>query len=735
MKPASKPAAAKAQPAGARSARPAGRPAATPGAAAQPKPAAAAGGLAPGATPAYLQAKLAVSQPRDAAEQEADQTARALVQDLQPGAVPQPLQAGAPTRLFRQARPAAPVANVVQTPAAQNSPAKTPTAQTSAATPPPAQPRDAPAAVEQQVADRRARSAGQAMPPALQHSLGQRLGADLSAVRLHNDADAAALCAQMQARAFTVGSDIYFAAGAYDPTSAAGVELIAHELTHVLQQGAAATVPADAPQALQRDGFWDWLGGDDAPSDPLADCRNKLVAADAWAAAGPYPATPRTLIGAAGRGGFDAQYLAEPSTGLGTLQISQGVAVSFNDTLVRNAGVVQRHPDLPDTPAIRARAAQIQAMPAARRATQLARYQWTAAEHQPWMDLAEATVQSTWSRQHSFFLNRPQWNWLGASVNLDIQVRDGAQRATDHMTLRTYKLPPAGSLSSDFGIDNEVQPGAADNARDQVMQVGSPTLEPNSYDLLRRSVSFGIGQSALTQAITDELDIWVLRYNGAPGHVAHQAARIELVGHTSAAGTEADNLALATARANAVQTYLQANGFTNAVARTEVLPRGEAEADQRHPHRRGDQRVDIVVDGGPRQRTINHEFGHALGLGDEYGSGGVGGTAGTLAGHDAMVRDMTNADGSHLPGAVKERNGGIMAAGNEVRPQHYAVFHHALADVTGQSPWALGITVPKWRVQLDCGVPALLNDRPPAPAADPAANPAGNPAGGGDVLV
>ncbi|MFN9029456.1 MAG: DUF4157 domain-containing protein [Betaproteobacteria bacterium] len=66
-----------------------------------------------------------------------------------------------------------------------------------------------------------------------------RFGHDLGAVRLHTDDGAAQAAAAMNARAFTYGNDIYFAAGRYRPDSDAGRHLMAHELTHTLQQGGA----------------------------------------------------------------------------------------------------------------------------------------------------------------------------------------------------------------------------------------------------------------------------------------------------------------------------------------------------------------------------------------------------------------------------------------------------------------------------------------------------------------
>jgi hypothetical protein len=62
-------------------------------------------------------------------------------------------------------------------------------------------------------------------------------GADFSDVRVHTDAGADALSESLQARAFTTGQDIFFRSGEYDAASSPGRQLIAHELTHTLQQG------------------------------------------------------------------------------------------------------------------------------------------------------------------------------------------------------------------------------------------------------------------------------------------------------------------------------------------------------------------------------------------------------------------------------------------------------------------------------------------------------------------
>lgn len=83
------------------------------------------------------------------------------------------------------------------------------------------------------------RGAGHPLDPATRAFMESRLGHDFGQVRVHTDARAAASADAVQARAYTVGPDVAFAAGAYAPGTAEGRRLLAHELTHVVQQRAA----------------------------------------------------------------------------------------------------------------------------------------------------------------------------------------------------------------------------------------------------------------------------------------------------------------------------------------------------------------------------------------------------------------------------------------------------------------------------------------------------------------
>lgn len=86
------------------------------------------------------------------------------------------------------------------------------------------------------------RGGGQAMPDTARDFFEPRFGHDFSGVNIHTGPDADALNRSLDARAFATGGDIFFRSGEYNPDSSGGRELLAHELTHVVQQGASAPI-------------------------------------------------------------------------------------------------------------------------------------------------------------------------------------------------------------------------------------------------------------------------------------------------------------------------------------------------------------------------------------------------------------------------------------------------------------------------------------------------------------
>lgn len=176
---------------------------------------------------AGVQAKSFVSSPGDAAEREADRVAKHVM------TMPAPAIAARGSR----------------------------SAQRAAAAPAPGLPRAAsPTGTDSALAAkvRAAASGGAPLSRKTRAFLEPRFRADFSRVMIHQDAGAARLATELGARAFTYGRHIFFAAGQYDPDSREGLELLAHELTHTIQQSETIqrkeADAAEAPRVAERTG-------------------------------------------------------------------------------------------------------------------------------------------------------------------------------------------------------------------------------------------------------------------------------------------------------------------------------------------------------------------------------------------------------------------------------------------------------------------------------------------------
>ena len=119
-----------------------------------------------------------------------------------------------------------------------------------------------------------ARAGGRRLDPATRAYFEPRFGRDLGDVRVHDDPAAARSARLIGAKGYTVGADIAFARGRYAPDSTAGRALLAHELAHVVQHGAASDTvfrsEDDAPVASASEVL------------RLAEEMKKLAARNAW---------------------------------------------------------------------------------------------------------------------------------------------------------------------------------------------------------------------------------------------------------------------------------------------------------------------------------------------------------------------------------------------------------------------------------------------------------------------
>ena len=208
----------------------------------------------PASSPApFFQAKLTVGEPNDVYEKEADATADKVVQRLSAGddKTPAPpavqkkcadCEAGDQKNRQVQTKP---IFDSKADPMEEPLRRKEASSATPAVTP----------SVESGL--RSSKGGGSPLPASTRKQMESGMGADFSGVRIHNDGNARQMSKDLNAQAFTHGKDIYFNSGKYDTSSTGGKHLLAHELTHVVQQGgngikrkpATAPAPRAAPAA------------------------------------------------------------------------------------------------------------------------------------------------------------------------------------------------------------------------------------------------------------------------------------------------------------------------------------------------------------------------------------------------------------------------------------------------------------------------------------------------------
>ncbi|HEV7859763.1 MAG TPA: DUF4157 domain-containing protein [Pyrinomonadaceae bacterium] len=188
----------------------------------------------PAHTPAAasIQTKLAINQPGDSYEQEADRIAEQVMRmpEPQPQHDPMPRQDAALHQHLQRKPMASTITPLIQ---AKGSEGVTE--------------RDA---MTNQIAS--SSGGGSPLPESSRRFMESRFGTDFSHVRIHTDDHAAQLSRDLSAKAFTVGRDIYFNARNFSPESAEGKHLLAHELTHTVQQGAVAGGQLRAQLMIQK---------------------------------------------------------------------------------------------------------------------------------------------------------------------------------------------------------------------------------------------------------------------------------------------------------------------------------------------------------------------------------------------------------------------------------------------------------------------------------------------------
>ncbi len=435
-----------------------------------------------------------------------------------------------------------------------------------------------------------------------------------------------------------------------------------------------------------------------SPFGPVPASTTAAVPADlvAFRAAGPYPATDAgtTILPSTGRGGFQARYDATAMV----LTITMNVGINFIDGMSETGGVA-----VAADPSLNGAANTINRLPSEQRTAAINQWKWSG-DQETWMGDFRSQVQGAWGTAGhglQFQSSHAGWEAQLASVNVVVNTQDksltgpppaGASSIPStagptHCTANVYKTPPG---NNDFGAG--VLPGSLTSATDQTLDIGSSQTVTHSH-LLNQRVFFDRGSVELNAAAQSDLLAIINSFQTPAGGAG---TSINIVGHadTTGGGTtagDARNQRISEQRAQAVADFLKATrsgGGTLSNAATRIATTtgvGSAEGGTNAAARR----VDVNFAGGGQQNVAAHEFGHMLGMRDEYAvdPGGVisgsAGTTGTATDQDPSVQ------ATGLGRSIKENNDNIMSLGGTVRAPHMVSFMEALRTVSGSNEWRL----------------------------------------------
>jgi hypothetical protein len=146
---------------------------------------------------------------------------------------------------------------------------------------------------------RAASTGGHALPGALRTQFESCLGTDLSGVRVHDGGESAVATDAVGAMAYATGQDIHFAAGQYDPSSPAGIHLLAHEVAHTVQQAGGSASARQHKLAVSEPGDALEVEADRAADAMVAGEQAVVSSGGVAVARRPHAAHPRASAGAA----------------------------------------------------------------------------------------------------------------------------------------------------------------------------------------------------------------------------------------------------------------------------------------------------------------------------------------------------------------------------------------------------------------------------------------------------
>jgi outer membrane protein OmpA-like peptidoglycan-associated protein len=502
---------------------------------------------------------------------------------------------------------------------------------------------------------------------------------------VHADEDAGALARSYSARAFATGHDIVFAPGEYRPATESGRRLLAHELAHVVHPAAPGTlarVPDAGAGTLLED------AGVPAPAGVAPDA-GQAAATGAGLFGGvpapPLPITPdacSTVEEEERKTKFRSRMFSaqnfKASYGYGNFDAFYWPAASLMSAIVK---MKFNYVEADNTPP----AATLWQMWLA--GQDITPFFWTNAEKTQFAEDYRNRVIARWSFAHTFRSNKPCWPFIAMPYVAPRVVDDVADA---HFEVTVHKSPGGIDYKSGFDSDN---PGTAgwrgtgDLYQSDVQEAAnfrSDDVARSERQRLERAVAAAAASPILfakDSAVIQPADLARLRTLAAAMNAKNPsdpAIPITISGFASSEGPLARNEKLADDRANAVADALLAAGVPQPLIIVRSGPVGA-------PNDAANRKVDIVPSttfegtyASNRYSVAEHEFGHTLGLPDEY----VNNTTGKNGARQTAIDTLAATAGVAKPDRWGDVTASQMSGGVDVLPRHYLTLWEALGQMT-----------------------------------------------------
>lgn len=416
---------------------------------------------------------------------------------------------------------------------------------------------------------------------------------------------------------------------------------------------------------------------------------------------GPMPAaaTGTTVTPPGGWGAFQARY--DPVSM--ALTITMNVGITFVDGISLSSGRA-----VAGDPSLNNAANQINRLPRSAREAEVAKWKWSG-DQETWMAGYRSNVTGAWNSAGTgleFQSSHAGWEAQHSRVSVAVNTQNvalpgpvapGASSIPStagpiHCQATIYKTPED---NSDFGA----AVGSRNAAGVGTLALGSGQTVAHGH-LLQQEVQFPRvrrpGDVALSADQKTLLDNIIYSFQTP---AAGAGTTIAITGHADTTGSETPagetrNREISERRAQVVGDYLKAtrvggNNLVNAAARITTTTGAGSTGGGTNARSR---RVDINFAGGGGQNTAAHEFGHMLGLDDQYVSdptgaqGVVQGTGGAVGTPNA---DNARTTGAGMGASVYENNDNLMSLGSTIRAPQYVSFMEALKTVTGSTEWRM----------------------------------------------